>query len=198
MRRGQNRRQLLDHVIHPAPVNPNWITHWTGPANAVLHEGKPAATPQRLRRAMLYWWKERWQARPEPCGEMHSRPPEQINLQLYQGLSRARCSTLIQLRTGKTGLAGFLHRRGIPGYSSPACTCGHHCDTVKHNLIHCPRWKVQRRVLETGGWVNSKCLLSSPKGGALVSSWWLKLGLLHQFRLAKELKADEVENELQT
>lgn len=169
LRRGQNRRQPLDHVIHPAPVDPNWITCWTGPANADLPEGQPTATPQRLKRAMLHWWKKRWLARPEPWSEMHSRPPEQANLQIYQGLSRARCSVLIQLRTGETGLAGFLHRRGVPGYSSPACACGYHCETVKHNLIHCPRWMVQRRALETGGRVDSKWLLSSPKGGAVVS-----------------------------
>lgn len=77
-----------------------------------------------------------WQARRETWGELHSRPPERKNLKLYQGLTKVQCSILIQVRSGKTGLAAFLDQRKVPGTESPGCPCGQGAETPKRILLH--------------------------------------------------------------
>lgn len=121
---GQNRRRSFTEVIHPRPLPREWQLAWT-------QDGKPA-------RELQSQWENQWQSQPARWCELHPRPPRKRNLQLYRGLTKACYSILIQLRTGKTGLAAFLHRQQVPGYDSPGCPCGHSAETPKHILTHCP------------------------------------------------------------
>jgi hypothetical protein len=52
------------------------------------------------------------------------RPPEKAVLKLHSGLRKAESSALIQLRTGRVGLAHFLHKARVPSYETGMCRCG--------------------------------------------------------------------------
>lgn len=70
------------------------------------------------------------------------------------------CSTLIGLRTGKTGLAAFLHWRKVLGYNSPCGPCGSGASEIpKHILVHFPLFQGDRTGLEDSGRVNLAHLL---------------------------------------
>ena len=43
-----------------------------------------------------------------------------------------RTNFLTQIRSGKIGLAAFLHKCRVPGFESPACPCGWQWETAKH------------------------------------------------------------------
>ena len=129
-----------------------------------------------------------------PGGELYPRPPGRGNLRLYQGLTKARCSILTQLRTGKTGLAAFLHRRRVPGVGSHAAPV-QGAETPKHILLHCERFQDARAELEGSGRVDIKYLLCTGEGAGegarKLSLWWLRHGVLQQFSLARALKAGD-------
>ena len=173
-RREQNRRVLYGQVIHSKPIPSDWVEDWASNAE------------QRVRDE----WYRRWQRRKTPWGELHSRPPDRRNLKLYRGLTKARCSILLQVRSGKTGLAGFLHRRKVPGFTSPDCACGNGVETPKHILVHCPRFAGSRSQLLRGGRLDTGALLGCPEGAAQLSGWWLRQSILQQFRLARELELE--------
>lgn len=183
---GQNRRRSFTEYIHPRPLPRGWQACWTGsdPGHAP-RQGPGGPT----RRELHLQWVRQWRSRREPWGELYPRPPERRNLLLYQGLTKACCSILIQLRTGKTGLAAFLHRRRVPGYNSPCCPCGSGAaETPKHILVHCPRFQGARTGLEDSGRVNLDHLLCTGPGARVLSRWWLNQGILHQFGLARALE----------
>ena len=171
-RRHRKKRHLLSEVVHPAQVPDDWMEA----SNKEIDE-----KTQRL-------WSNRWSERQKPWGEIHSRPPDKRNLRIYRGMTKARCSVLMQLRSGKTGLADFLHRRCIPGYDSPLCECGHGTETPTHVLVHCPKHADARWELLRNGRVDVKTLLNTPKGATQLSGWWLHHGILSQFALAGELE----------
>lgn len=172
--KGRHRKKphLLSEVVHPAQVPGDWME---------TSEKEVDEKTQRL-------WSDQWRERQKPWGEIHSRPPDRRNLEIYRGLTKARCSILIQLRSGKTGLAGFLHRRRVPGYNSPLCECGQGTETPTHVLVHCPKHANARCELLRNGRVDVKTLLNTPKGAAQLSGWWLRHGILGQFALAGELE----------
>ena len=62
-------------------------------------------------RAARYWPMDTW-------GETQAQAPDKKVLGLRQSLHKGHSSVLIQLRTGKTGLVGFLHRGKVPGFNS--------------------------------------------------------------------------------
>jgi len=61
---------------------------------------------------------------------------------LYDKLTRREAQVLAQLRTGHSRLRGFLAKLGIE--DSPACDCGERVETVRHFLLHCPRYQSLR------------------------------------------------------
>lgn len=125
----------------------------------------------------------------ETWGELYPPPPRgEETWGFNQGLTKACCSVLTQLRTGKTGLAAFLHRRKVPGVNSPLCPCGQGAETPKHILIQCGRFRGARTELEYSGRVDIRHLLCTGEGARRLSHWWLKHGILQQFRLARALE----------
>ena len=55
---------------------------------------------------------------------------------------------LVQARTGKIGLAYFLHSRKVPGYESAMCQCGLGMETPRHMALHCAREAERRGSLQ--------------------------------------------------
>lgn len=174
--KGRQRREKrpASEVIHPAPVAKDWAE----------------APEKEVKEKVTKLWHDSWAIRRKPWGEIHSRPPDKKNLGIYRGLTKARCSVLIQIRSGKTGLAGFLHRHRAPGHTSPVCSCGMATETPTHVLVHCSKHAEARWGLLREGRVNTHSLLNTQDGAAQLSGWWLHRGILRQFELARELDRD--------
>ncbi|KAF7160205.1 hypothetical protein CNMCM6106_007641 [Aspergillus hiratsukae] len=99
----------------------DWVDNWIRVAGAEgeeLDQVDPQARRQRDKKAV--WlalrtrWEERWRAAPRSAAEAVPQPPDARVLQLHEGLHKAESSILTQLRTGKIGLADFLHKAGVP------------------------------------------------------------------------------------
>ena len=85
---------------------------------------------------------------------------------LYDHFSREEAAILVQLRTNKCKLNGYLAK--INASATDLCECGQ-SETVSHFLIECPKWETQRQALKQaagtrwtdvsyllGGWNDNK------------------------------------------
>ena len=59
-------------------------------------------------------------------------------LWLHAQLKKAESLVLVQVRTGRIGLAHFLAKARVPGYDSPSCKSCESSDseTAEHLLLH--------------------------------------------------------------
>ena len=126
---------------------------------------------------------------PDPGGgwKPDKMPYKAATLRLRADLPKPYSSLLTQIRTGKIGLAAFLHQRRVPGVDSPACPCGWRWETAKHIILNCPRftqqrWQLRQQVPST----DFQQLTSNPRAAAVVTKWFLSLDLLSQFSWASE------------
>ena len=85
-------------------------------------------------------WKDRWEKskKGRAIALFHPQPTEKA-LKLYKGRTKPFYSILIQLRTEKIGLNGFLKRVRVPNIEA-LCECKEAEKTVEHFLFKCPRW----------------------------------------------------------
>ena len=89
----------------------------------------------------------------------------------------------------------FLHKRKVPGYVSPACTCGARNQTSKHILLFCPEHVEGRQdMLHRAGTSDFHTLLSTRRGLKAATAWFLNRGILEQFSLAREMAAEASSN----
>jgi hypothetical protein len=88
---------------------------------------------------LLRAWEARWNTLPHTTWDQIKRPPEKRVLQLHAKLRKAESSMLVQLRSGRTGLAHFLCKAKVPSYDTGQCECGQSQETPRHVLLHCPR-----------------------------------------------------------
>ena len=123
--------------------------------------------------------------------------PRQKILKLHRGLKKAESSVLIHRRTGKVGLARFLCKRRVPGYSSPRCRCRGGDGTPAHLLLEC-RLQAQRggAMLEGLPRRSFQDLVSTPGlAAASTTIWVIQSGEFPQFDLVSTLlygaEADE-------
>ena len=127
---------------------------------------------------------------PDPGGGDNWKPdkmPYRATLRLRAGLSKAQSSILTQIRTGKVGLAAFLCKRQVPGFPTPACSCGAQWETAKHVILDCPRLQRVRRSLYTAAATTDyQVMISRPRPAAALTSWILRHGVLPQFSWAQE------------
>ena len=106
-------------------------------------------------------------------------PYKKAALRLHAGLSKPHSSLLTQLRTGKIGLAGFLHTCRVPGFESLACPCGWQQETAKHVVLDCPRFhREQRQLRQAVPTTDFQQLTSNLGTAATVTTWFLQLDLL--------------------
>lgn len=91
-------------------------------------------------------WRERWLK--ERNGRATTRPADDLNhqqetlfkdktLKRHEGLSKAKSSLLVQIRTGAIGLRDFLFKQGVPEVPTPQCECGEGRETVEHLVMWC-------------------------------------------------------------
>ena len=124
-----------------------------------VREDRPAAKPSSV---ALYRWTQRWEASQPYWGLLGVGPPDYKTTWLHWGLRKAESSALIQIRTGRIGLAAFLNKARVPGYPSPFCQCGQAPETASHIIAHCPRFTEARSQLRDPqtSLVDSKALVS--------------------------------------
>jgi Reverse transcriptase (RNA-dependent DNA polymerase)/Endonuclease-reverse transcriptase len=192
--RGPRSSNIPADNRHPHPVRERWIEDWMDQgsmqgSNDGRTDGreKPAQDKKKNWLALKARWVERWRSAPRSSTEALQQPPDEGVMALHKGLHKAESSILTQLRTGKIGLASFLFKAKVPGVDSEACRCGYRQETPQHITISCPRYQDTRDSLRINGRLDFKELLSTAEGVRKVTRWWLKRGILEQFRLAAEL-----------
>ncbi|KAF4500969.1 Zinc knuckle [Fusarium agapanthi] len=120
-----------------------------------------------------------------------------ISLSYYKGLTRPQSTLALQLRTERIPLNGYLSKIGatrdvkVPGTEDvirhpikPACTCGHHTQTVYHLFMHCSDLHSARlRLIERIGALDWKTLLTKHLKFAV--DWAMVYFNLGQFAIAQ-------------
>jgi hypothetical protein len=172
---------------HPNPLPADWLDKWLQ-AESSMGPGDQKQSTQKL---VLNKWTERWEGLHRSHSEVIEQPPHKAVLNLHQGLHKAESSIFVQLRTGKIGLADFLHKANVPGYDTPQCPCGQARETPAHITIFCARFQRLRRELLMNGRLDFGSLLSTKEGVRRISRWWLRRGILGQFRVANQLISDD-------
>jgi hypothetical protein len=173
----------------------NTIAVWTGGAadtNRVAEEA----------------WRERWLK--ERGGRTTMRPADDLGhqqetlfqdktLQRHDGLSRAKSSLLVQIRTGAVGLRDFLFKRRVPEVLTPNCECGEGRETVEHLVMWClapplaRTW--ERTEVRTRGDFYSVLQGINPKAARLterILDWLMDSGRLPMHSLARRLELELV------
>ena len=86
-------------------------------------------------------WKGRWEKAALEGGSatVWSTPWKQSPRKLYAGLTKAESTALFLLRTEVLGLNAWLAAIHKPDIY-PQCPCGWIAQTVRHILLHCPRY----------------------------------------------------------
>ena len=138
----------------------------------------------------LYVWRERWsqQRTNRTHWDQFHQPPDSKILKLHRQLKKLESSTLIQMRTGRTGLAHFLSSARVPEFPSKQCECGQGWETPRHVLMECT-FEDDRRPRREEGWDFVR-LLDTPEGAQVLTKWMIQSGRLQQFRVANSLLYD--------
>ena len=113
-------------------------------------------------------------------------------LTLYEGLPKHQAMALMLLRTEVIGLNAWLASVRVPGVL-PHCDCGWHAQTVKHVLLHCPKFEQQRLDLiqETQS-ENLQQILSNTTSAQAAARWLVHSNILQQFWVAREMELENV------
>jgi hypothetical protein len=109
---------------------------------------------------------------------------------LYAGLSKAEATALLLLRSEIIGLNAWLAAIQVPDVN-PACACGWHAQTVRHIMLHCPRYN-RVGLLTTCGTERLEEILTQPKRAKHAARWFVGAGALEQFRVAKEIGEEDL------
>ena len=114
-------------------------------------------------------------------------PYKKATLHLHANLPKPQSSLLTQIRTGKIGLASFLHTCWVPSFESLACPYGWYQETARHIVLDCPRFhSEQRQLRQAVATTDFQQLTSNPQATAALTAWFLRLDLLPQFAWAWE------------
>jgi len=131
-------------------VRKGWVEEWVG---AEQENGRGS---HNTKKTLQGKWEDRWRAAARSTSEAIQQPPDKRVLLLHEGLHKAESSIFTQIRTGKIGLADFLHRIGVPEATSPACACGYERETARHTLSFAQGiGPPETSSLSTVGWTSS-------------------------------------------
>jgi hypothetical protein len=150
-----------------------------------------AAMKATIRRGAKIAWERVWASNSITAGPTRRlvRAPSKGLLRVYRGLQKALSSVMVQMRTGRIGLSGFLAKIGI--HESARCGCDEGIQTPKHVLLECEFYrdlrgemldKVGKLKLPGTGRLDYAALVSEPKAARYVAEFMIKTGLLNQFR----------------
>jgi hypothetical protein len=181
-------------------VRSQWAAEWAG---------EPIATwACRPEKKVLQDWKERWQAQNQRLGRSYEGNTEYWSgrfvqpdtlpncrvLKLHQDLQKAESSLLVQIRTQRIGLAQFLYNQHVPGYETGRCLCTGGSETPRHITLFCSNIAASRTYLRNlirtklgSDRIDYQRLIGSSEGIKIFTRWFMELGCLGQFSLARQL-----------
>ena len=117
-------------------------------------------------------------------------PWDMKTLPLYEGLPKHQATALFLLRTEVLGLNAWLASVRVPDIL-PCCACGWETQTVRHVLLHCPDYELNRPdLIQQTGTENLQEMLSKPESAKAAARWFVRCGILEQFKVAKEIEED--------
>jgi hypothetical protein len=101
-----------------------------------------------VKETVLRMWKDNWTTQATECQYRSHFGSEIISqkkgAQLYQGLTKPEAAILVQLRSRKIGLRGYLKR--IKAVDTAVCQCQRSNETVSYILGDCFQFGAQRRT----------------------------------------------------
>lgn len=147
-----------------------------------------------IRQRIYKEWKERWIKAREQRGPGRqpvawTTPWEQDPRKLYAGLAKAQSTALVLMRTEVVGLNAWLTLVGVPEMI-PQCACGWYAQTVRHVLLHCPRFD-RTELLRRCQTENMEEILGDTRRAAHAARWWIASSVLAQFKVAKEIEEED-------
>ena len=145
-----------------------------------------ATCRQALRRRVTKQWASDWENGTSGRATFHlEKEPNPKVLAKHNGLQRPLSSLITQLRTGKIGLAHYLHK--IRRRDSPRCPCAQGIQTVRHVLTECPRTQDLRKEL-LGRTNDVRKILNDPALAKSAAILLLRGNLLGQFQDVREIE----------
>ena len=114
----------------------------------VISDADGSATVVLAGQLFLKEWESCWEekkSRSHAGWQVYCPKPHHKNLKLYKELQKAEASLLLQIRTGRIGLASFLFKVGVPDFPTPLCGCGQAEETAKHITSSCSLYSSQRQ-----------------------------------------------------
>ena len=158
---------------------------------------------ERGKKLVMRDWEERWKAENKRLGRSSQpptdlagqktvrtdTPPTKRVLGLHVDLRKAESALLTQIRTGRIGLAKFLHSRRVPDFATGRCRCGGGLETPRHMALFCTQEATRRNQLkDLAGRATPYTLLTGTKAGVKIFTRWMMLSnRLRQFSLARRL-----------
>ena len=135
---------LLKKSLKESPtISPKWKFTWLSQITT-----NQASSKKKLQKLFTKEWEDQWEEkkrRSYPGWQTFCQKPHKNNLKLYKELRKAEASLLLQIRTGRIGLASFLFRAGVPDFPTPLCVCGQAEETAKHITSSCSLYSRQRQ-----------------------------------------------------
>ena len=167
----------------------------------IAHEHTRLSRPQMvlnktelLKRWGLAAWQTQWDQevralpRRRAATAWHT-PWTQDTRMLYAGQPKAESTALFLLRSEVIGLNAWLASIQVPEITR-ACLCGYQAQTVRHILLHCPRYN-RAELLRQSGSGRLQDILNQPSNAQRAARWFIHSGVLEQFRTAKEIAEED-------
>jgi hypothetical protein len=180
-RRTRTRTRTLDLPLDRVSLQAKWTEERDQDLGANL------TNPQQVLEA----WTRRWASGKAParCWNACTGYPTPEVLKLHNGLRKAESAVLIQIRTGRTGLAFFLCKVGVPEFNTGKCLCGEERETPRHVIVDCLLEEWRRAYLLTNwgrpySWAE---LTSCQRITKATAKWMIQSRRLPQFELTGKL-----------
>ena len=146
----------------------NWKTRWRGSAGQRTAADQVWTSPKQVRQ---------------------DTEPTAAILAQHKDLRKAESSVLVQARTGCTGLAQFLYRCKVPGFTTPDCSCGTNApETTRHLVQYCPLYSGRETLHPSTArhrGIDYRWLTGTAGGAKALTRWIIGTGRLPQYSLAK-------------
>ena len=165
-------------------ISPKWKFTWLSQITT-----NQASSKKELQKLFTKEWEDQWEEkkrRSYPGWQTFCQKPHKNNLKLYKELQKAEASLLLQIRTGRIGLASFLFRAGVPDFPTPLCVCGQAEETAKHITSSCSLYSRQRQQVSFNP-QDFTTIISNPELLQKFLYWFMSLKRLNQFNLAFKL-----------